>query len=98
MMKIARVDLMPSTMPKEDPEWRYALGASSTAEGIIVRITSEDGIVGLGYTGAGAHWNPGFGGVQTALELYAELIIGQDAFALERIAEILDGAAAAADD
>lgn len=92
MMKVARVDLLPSSMPKEDPEWRYALGASATAEGIVVRITSEDGIVGLGYTGAGAHWDPGFGGVQTALELYAELLIDQDAFALERISELLDGA------
>jgi hypothetical protein len=37
-MKIARVDLEPVTLRKEDPKWRFALGASPVTEGVIVTI------------------------------------------------------------
>jgi len=89
-MKIAKAEIMPVIMPKEDPEWRFALGGGSEDRGMIVKLTSDDGLVGLGYTSAAAHHGVSYGGAKAALEAYTELLIGQDPFNIERLFGILN--------
>ena len=54
-MQITAVDITSCVMPKDDPTWRFALGAHPTTEGWIVAITSDDGTTGYGYASATAH-------------------------------------------
>ena len=43
------------TMPKEDPTWRFALGARAESVGILVEIEDADGATGLGYASEVPH-------------------------------------------
>jgi L-alanine-DL-glutamate epimerase-like enolase superfamily enzyme len=51
-------------MRKEDPSWRFALGASPTTEGAVLRIADTQGNEGFGYASATPH----MGAIRTALE------------------------------
>ena len=42
-------------MPKDDPTWRFALGARAESVGILLEIEDADGIVGLGYASEVPH-------------------------------------------
>ena len=42
-------------MPKEDPTWRFALGARAESVGLLVEIEDADGVVGLGYASEVPH-------------------------------------------
>ncbi|MBU6424292.1 MAG: hypothetical protein KGQ88_09680, partial [Chloroflexi bacterium] len=42
-------------MPKEDPTWRFALGASPQSDGFLVRLVTDEGHEGIGYTTAVPH-------------------------------------------
>jgi L-alanine-DL-glutamate epimerase-like enolase superfamily enzyme len=42
-------------MPKDDPTWRFALGARAESVGILVEMEDADGIVGLGYASEVPH-------------------------------------------
>jgi L-alanine-DL-glutamate epimerase-like enolase superfamily enzyme len=42
-------------MRKEDPSWRFALGASPQSDGFLVRIVTTEGGEGIGYTTAVPH-------------------------------------------
>lgn len=42
-------------MPKEDPTWRFALGARAESVGIILEMEDADGIVGLGFASEVPH-------------------------------------------
>ena len=42
----------PSVMRKEDPNWKFALGASPVTEGSILRIADEAGNEGFGRHGS----------------------------------------------
>ena len=54
-MIVTRVDLQPCVMRKEDPNWRFALGANPVTEGAVVTVTAQDGAQGFGYGSATPH-------------------------------------------
>lgn len=43
------------TMPKEDPTWRFALGARAESVGILLEIEDADGLIGIGYASEVPH-------------------------------------------
>jgi len=93
-MKIAQVEIIPVVMPREDPEWRHALskpGGQPDIRGFVVKLTSDDGLIGLGYNSSSAHYGVSLGGLQAALEEYTQLLVGKDPFSTEKIAGMLDG-------
>ncbi len=87
-MKIVRVEIIPSIMLREDPEWRHALTrpeGETDVQGFILKLISNDGLIGLGYNHSSAHYGVSFGGIQAALELYKDCLIGEDPFNTEKI-------------
>lgn len=54
-MRIAAIQIVPVVMPKEDPTWRFALGANPESDGFLVLIRTDDGLEGVGYTTAVPH-------------------------------------------
>jgi L-alanine-DL-glutamate epimerase-like enolase superfamily enzyme len=89
-MRIERVELHPCVLRKQDPKWRFALGASPTTEGVIVTLISETGKRGYGYASATPHMGATQAGLQTALDGFVPLIEGRDAFAIEDTLLMLD--------
>jgi L-Ala-D/L-Glu epimerase len=87
-MKIERVEIVPAIMLREDPEWRHALskpGGQTDMKGFILKLISDEGLVGLGYNSSVAHYGSSQGGIGAALEIYKEQLIGEDPFNTERI-------------
>ena len=66
---IRAFELSPCVMRKDDPAWRFALGASPTTEGHVLALTAEDGTVGYGYAAATAHMGSILGSIVTGLAL-----------------------------
>lgn len=89
-MRITAVDVTSCIMPKDDPTWRFALGANPLTEGWIVAITSDDGKTGYGYASATAHIGASYEGIQATLERFKPLLIGKDPFDVELILRELD--------
>ncbi len=89
-MIIRHFDLAPSVMPKDDPTWRFALGANPTVEGLILRLATEDGAVGYGYASAVPHMGSVMGTLQAELERFRPLVIGRDPASIEAIRASLD--------
>jgi len=89
-VKIAHVEIVPAVMPREDPEWRFALGGGGEAQGFIVKLTTDDGLLGFGYTNVTAHHGVSQGGLHAALETYTELLTGEDPFNIEKLLGILN--------
>ncbi len=84
-MKIASVEIWPCVMAKEDPTWRFALGASPLSEGWTVCITGDDGTRGSGYGSATPHMGAGPAGLKAALDSFIPLLEGKDPFNIEAI-------------
>jgi len=93
-MKIARVELKSCVLRKEDPQWRFALGASPTTEGVVVTLTAENGAQGFGYGSATPHMGATRETLMAALTRFAPVVTGRDSFAVEEILQALDGAIA----
>jgi L-alanine-DL-glutamate epimerase-like enolase superfamily enzyme len=89
-MKITGLEMKLIAMPKEDKEWRFALGGEPVARGFIIKLATDDGLTGLGYASPAAHHGTSAGGVQAALQAYGERIIGQNPFDTEKIFGLLD--------
>ena len=89
-MRIERVELMPCVLRKDDPTWRFALGASPVTEGVIVTLTGEGGERGYGYASATPHMGATRERLETALERFVPLIEGHDAFVIEDTLLMLD--------
>ncbi len=89
-MQITPVDVTSCIMAKDDPTWRFALGANPLTEGWIVAITSDDGNTGYGYASATAHIGASYEGIQATLERFKPLLIGKDPFDIELILRELD--------
>jgi L-alanine-DL-glutamate epimerase-like enolase superfamily enzyme len=77
-MLIRDFDIRPCTLRKEDPTWRFALGASPVTDGHVVRIATEDGTEGFGYASATAHMGSTQQTLLAELELFRPLLIGKD--------------------
>jgi L-Ala-D/L-Glu epimerase len=89
-MRIERVELKPCVLRKEDPKWRFALGASPVTEGVIVTLISEGGQRGYGYASATPHMGATREGLQSALDRFVPLIEGRDLFAIEDTLLLID--------
>src|SRR5882672_4589646 len=89
-MIIARVELEPCVMRKEDPNWRFALGASPVTEGVVVTITAENGVQGFGYGSATPHMGATRETLLAALTRFMPLVTGRDSVAVEEILQLLD--------
>src|SRR5215831_12383309 len=87
-MRIARVERTPLVMRKEDPKWRFALGANPTTEGIIVALTSDTGVTGYGYASATPHMGATMTTLAAALDRFEPLLIGRDAAILDTLAAL----------
>ena len=90
--KIVSLALLPCIMPKEDPTWRFALGASPTTEGWIVRLRTEDGAEGFGYASATPHMGAINSALKGQIEYLSESVVGKDCHAVEDILSRLDAA------
>jgi L-alanine-DL-glutamate epimerase-like enolase superfamily enzyme len=77
-VQITNIGLTPITMPKEDKEWRFALAASPDTHGVLVAIHTDDGVIGLGYTGGAPHLGSGQEVVLAGLEKLRTGLIGCD--------------------
>ncbi|NKB19054.1 MAG: hypothetical protein GKS01_00780 [Alphaproteobacteria bacterium] len=67
-MKITDIRLKQCVLRKEDPNWRFALGANPTTEGVIISIETQDGLTGYGYASATAHMGATRDGLTKTLE------------------------------
>src|SRR5882724_7833153 len=94
-MIITRVDLKPCVMRKEDPNWRFALGANPVTEGVVVTLSAEDGTQGFGYGSATPHMGATRETLMAALTRFVPLVTGHDSFAIEEILQALDADLAA---
>jgi L-alanine-DL-glutamate epimerase-like enolase superfamily enzyme len=90
--KIISLSMMASIMPKEDPKWRFALGASPTTEGFIVRLQDEDGHEGFGYASATPHMGAVNSALRGQLDYLRASVVGQDSANVEFILQKLDRA------
>jgi L-alanine-DL-glutamate epimerase-like enolase superfamily enzyme len=91
-MIIRDYTLHPSVMRKEDPDWRMALGANPTTEGVILRIADEQGNEGFGYASATPHMGAIRSALETQLEFLRLRVVGRDADEIESICVGLDQA------
>jgi L-alanine-DL-glutamate epimerase-like enolase superfamily enzyme len=89
-MRITRAELEPCVMRKEDPKWRFALGASPITEGVVVTLTAENGAQGFGYGSATPHMGATRESLTAALTRFAPLVTGRDCFAVEELLQALD--------
>ncbi|HEY4135748.1 MAG TPA: enolase C-terminal domain-like protein [Alphaproteobacteria bacterium] len=88
--QILKTELIPCVMAKDDPTWRFALGANPTTEGLILAVHAEGGLTGYGYASATAHMGASQATLKAALDRFAPLLVGKDAFDLEPILVELD--------
>jgi L-alanine-DL-glutamate epimerase-like enolase superfamily enzyme len=88
-MEIIAFDLEPVVLPKDDPTWKFALGANPATEGVVVRLAT-DSAEGYGYASATAH----MGSIRTALmaelEHFRASVLGARADNLNAIMTMLD--------
>ena len=91
-MKIVAFDTQVSVMRKDDPTWKFALGASPIIEGHILRIATDDGLEGFGYASTTAHMGSLTGALDAELEHLKSSVLGRDADEIESILIGLDRA------
>ncbi len=91
-MKIVAFDTQVSVMRKDDPTWKFALGASPIIEGHILRIATDDGLEGFGYASTTAHMGSLTGALDAELEHLKSSVLGRDADEIESILTGLDRA------
>lgn len=89
-MIISAIALEPCSLRKTDPKWRFALGASPVTEGVVVRLTTEDGRQGFGYGSATPHMGATRESLMAALTRFVPLVKGRDPFSVEEIMQALD--------
>ena len=89
-MKIRDFIVHPSSMRKDDPTWKFALGASPVTEGAILQLVAEDGTEGFGYASATAHMGSIPKGLEAELEWLKPAVVGAEADNIEMILAALD--------
>ena len=90
MPRITAIDILPCLMPKEDPKWRFALGANPVSEGWILALTGDNGTTGYGYASATPHMGATQDGLKAMLEMFRPVLLKRDPFDLEPIQKDLD--------
>jgi L-alanine-DL-glutamate epimerase-like enolase superfamily enzyme len=89
-MKVKSVEFEQCVMPLEDKNWKFALGSSSSSRGWIVRLTSDEGHSGYGYSNSSPHMGSTFESLPHELERFKPHVLGKDPFAIEAILQELD--------
>jgi L-alanine-DL-glutamate epimerase-like enolase superfamily enzyme len=89
-MRVKSVEFEPCVMPLEDKNWKFALGTASTSRGWIVRVTSDEGHTGYGYSNSSPHMGSTFESLPHELERFKPTVLGNDPFAIEAILQELD--------
>src|SRR4029450_5160447 len=89
-MIITPVECEPCVMPLEDKNWTFALGTASTSRGFIVRLTSDSGHVGYGYSNSSPHIGSTFESLPAELAPSNRHMLGKAPFAIEAIRMALD--------
>jgi len=89
---IEKFDVTPLVLRKEDPTWRFALGANPITEGHILTLTDGNGVKGYGYASVTAHMGSILGSLAAELEFLKPHVIGANPFAIERTLSKLDSA------
>jgi L-alanine-DL-glutamate epimerase-like enolase superfamily enzyme len=82
----------PNVMRKEDPTWKFALGASPVTEGSILRIADERGNEGFGYASATPHRGSTPKALEAELAYLRSHVIERDADEIGAIRASLDRA------
>ena len=82
----------PNVMRKEDPTWKFALGASPVTEGSILRIVDEAGNAGFGYASATPHMGAIPATLEAELGYFRPHVVGRDGDHIEAIGATLDRA------
>ena len=66
-------------MPKQDPSWRFALGARPVVRALVVRVATDLGLEGHGFAAEIPHLGYGYEDLRAALLKMASTIEGSDA-------------------
>lgn len=91
-MKIANAVIEPCVQRQEDTGWKFARSAVPEVRGWTIRLTSENGVEGIGYGHALAVVTGHTAGVGAALEFLKGRLIGRDTADLAAIVADLDAA------
>jgi L-Ala-D/L-Glu epimerase len=89
-MNIAGARFEPCVLHKQDPNWRFARGASPTTEGVIVTLTGEGGTEGYGYASATPHMGATQETLLASLTDFLPVLKGHDSFEITRLMQVLD--------
>ena len=85
-MKIVSGKVYPITMPFVDKDWKFALAAMSQSDGFLLKLETDEGITGWGYTAAAGHIGETRGSVHWALEqMFLPFLINKDPLTIESI-------------
>ncbi len=91
-MRIVAFETKVSVMRKDDPTWKFALGASPVTEGHILRIADDEGREGYGYASTTAHMGSLTGSLAAQLDYLKASVLGRDPADIESILAGLDRA------
>jgi len=89
-MKITNIKLETCILRKEDPTWRFALGANPTTEGVIVSIETDKEITGFGYGSATAHMGASIEGLTGTLKRLVPYVKEHDPLSMSKIRLTMD--------
>ena len=84
-VKIEHFEIRDSVMRKEDPTWKFALGASPITEGKFVRLALGDGTEAFGYASATAHMGAISPALEGQLAYLKDSVVGKDCRDIEAI-------------
>ena len=89
---IVSFDIFPCIMPKEDPTWRFALGANPVCEGLTLRLRTQDGVEGFGYASSTPHMGSTYATLDAQLKHLAQKVLWKSCNEIEMILMGLDAA------
>ncbi len=89
-MLVASAKIEPCIMPKEDPEWRFALRADPVSESWIVELTSDSGVVGWGCASPSPHMGSNMATAESALREFLPMLVGRDIMDIEALVSDMD--------
>ncbi len=90
-LKITKVQQVPVVLVKDDPKWKNALKASSTSDGMLLLVHTDQNITGIGYVGTNApHKGVGTPVLKAVLDRYGKYLCGRDPFDIEKILGEID--------
>ena len=90
-MKIAKIDLFELDTAHADSTWRLALGTVPKFEGLFVKISTDEGIEGWGYTAPPFFQGEVRDGIRSVIEkIFIPFLVGRNPFDIEKIMFALD--------